>query len=480
MNGGEEKEILAVGLACSECFSGPNLAKILEAGFAYETRVMEQLRFGMASDPLSLHTSGGVTDALSDFLAALAPHVPWKDAVNEKDDWCVSLQLEGASAVWAAIDMFLQVQMLTTGQTTRTKVAVGATSYHGPPSTSFGSKTPIWTKEHQVTYPVPLVGVEKSEDELKREFAIFLEEHAEEVGVIMFEPQWGSSQAGLPWSKDLLRHFITQSKAYGIKVICDEIMCGLGRHGKGTLFVSQAWDLDPDAVTFGKAIGGGVYPLSGAILKEGRSLLATNGRTVMQSHTYAGSSVRALMTATAVLQEIPRWLPVITKLGEEMEHIFTYLSKFSDGLIVCHGQGLMWGGVFTHDGQCEDEDYRERVVGAFKKYCTEVGILPYHVPNGGFMVSPVIDIDVGTIYTMGERLEEALTRTISEVQWDPTRVPVKSVPSEASVKMKIAHTVGGSTEKQRTTCLPVFHSTRSCTQCSDFVRFDRRQHFINV
>ena len=35
----------------------------------------------------------------------------------------------------------------------------------------------------------------------------------------------------------------------GIKIICDEIMCGLGRHGKGTLFISEAWDLDPDCVT---------------------------------------------------------------------------------------------------------------------------------------------------------------------------------------------------------------------------------------
>lgn len=485
---GEEKRVLAVGLACSESFSGRNLAEILQAGFAYEARAMEQLAQGVAADPLSIHTSGGVTPALDVFLQALAPHVPWKKK-DANQDWCVSLQLEGASAVWAAIDMLLQVEMLSTGQTTRTKVAVGATSYHGPPSTSFGSKTPLWTKEHQVTYPVPLVAVEKSDEKLKKEFAGFLEQHAKEVGVILFEPQWGSSQAGLPWSKDLLRHFIAQAKAHGIKVICDEIMCGLGRHGKGTLFVSEAWGLDPDAVTFGKAIGGGVYPLSGAILKEGCSLLAINGRTVMQSHTYAGSSVRALMTATSVLQEIPCWFPAIAKLGEEMGHIFTYLSKISDGLLVCHGQGLMWGGVFTHDGQCKDESYRAGVVSAFKKHCDQVGILPYHVPNGGFMVSPVIDIDVGTIYTMGERLEEAMRKTIAETQWDPMRVPVKRVSSEASMDMKelIARGLGCSLEKQQQqqqqpyiTCLPVFHTTRSCTQCSDFVRFDRRQRFINV
>ena len=35
-------------------------------------------------------------------------------------------------------------------------------------------------------------------------------------------------------------------------------MCGLGRHGKGSLFASRDLELDPDAITFGKAIGGGV------------------------------------------------------------------------------------------------------------------------------------------------------------------------------------------------------------------------------
>lgn len=333
-------------------FFRPNLAKILSPGFEFEKKVMEQLVAGQEADPLSTHTSAGLSTALDGFLQALEPHLPWKKSAttNEEDDWCVSLQLEGASAVWAAIDMQLQVQALTTGQERRTKVAVGAVSYHGPASTSFGSGTPLWTKEHQLAYPVPVAGVERSHDELKADFDAFLQEHAAQVGVILFEPQWGSSQAGLPWPKALLQHYIKAAKAHGIGVICDEIMCGLGRHGKGRLFLSDAWDLEPDAIVFGKAIGGGVYPIAGAVLKQGKTLLASHGQSVMQSHTYAGSSTRALLTATAVLEEIPHWLPAITKLGGEVERIFTSLATVSQGLLVCHGQGLMWGGQFTRDG----------------------------------------------------------------------------------------------------------------------------------
>ena len=133
--------MLSVGLACSECFSGPRLATLLKAGFEYEQKVMEQLMAGEFANPLSTHTSAGVSPELDGFLSAMAPHLPWSEETHEgfkNDDWCCSLQLEGASAVWAAIDMLLQEQMLSTGNKSRKKVAVGATSYHGPPSTSFG------------------------------------------------------------------------------------------------------------------------------------------------------------------------------------------------------------------------------------------------------------------------------------------------------------------------------------------------------
>lgn len=45
------------------------------------------------------------------------------------------------------------------------------------------------------------------------------------------EPQWGSSVAAMPWPPALLRQYIAAAKARGLSVVCDEIMCGLGRHG---------------------------------------------------------------------------------------------------------------------------------------------------------------------------------------------------------------------------------------------------------
>jgi len=466
LESGEEEELLSVGLACSECFSGPRLGKILKAGFDYEQKVMEDLLAGNYASPLSNHTSGGVTEHLGQFVEALEPHLPWKEA--EKLDWCVSLQLEGASAVWAAIDMVLQEAILTSGDKKRKMVAVGATSYHGPPSTSFGAKCPLWQKSYQLKYPVPIAGHKFDEAEYLDRFDAFLDAHAHEVGVILFEPQWGSSQAAYPWPKKLLKTCISKSKARGIRIVCDEIMCGLGRHGLGTIFVSKALDLDPDAVTFGKAIGGGVYPIAGAILKQGRDKLCQAGCSVMQSHTYAGSSVRALMTATEVLKEMPKWLAHITKLGEEMGHICGFLSKVSEGMIMCHGQGLMWGGLFTNNGEIVNPEYRARALKTFRKHCEEVGVLPYIVPAGGFMVTPMVDVDVGTVYEIGSRLEKVILRTMDEIGWKG------GLEGESKQELYDIPEVVEDLKK----CQPDLHSTKSCTSCNSFVCPDVRMRFI--
>ena len=117
--------------------------------------------------------------------------------------------------------------------------------------------------------------------------------------MVLFEPQWGSSVASTPWPPQLLRAYVTEAKRRGLAVICDEVMCGLGRHGQDArgatgCFLTECWDLRPDAVTFGKSIGGGAgHLLSGAILLTGASQLAQSSRTALQSHTYAGSSARS-------------------------------------------------------------------------------------------------------------------------------------------------------------------------------------------
>jgi adenosylmethionine-8-amino-7-oxononanoate aminotransferase len=311
------------------------------------------------------------------------------------------------------------------------------------------------------------------EGEMLARFDKFLEEHGEEIGVLLVEPQWGSSQVGLPWPRDLLKAYITKAQDRGILVLADEIMCGLGRHGQGTLFLSEAWDLNPDAVTFGKAIGGGVYPLSGAVIKTGGALLGSNGRTVMQSHTFAGSSARALMTGTEVLRTLPLYFDSIKKLGDEMKVIFRHLEKISNGLIYLQGQGLMWGALVSRSGIHKDESTRRRTVACLKENLEQMGVIPYFVPVGGFMVSPVIDIDVGTLYTIAERMEKALVATVEEVNWDQPVVTDTEVEVRVTLQLDEEFCVSEVNKK----CLSNLHFSRTCTSCESFVRPELRRRF---
>ena len=192
---GKDQPVRVLGGASSEVLGGRNLADVLRKGFEIEERAFHALERGEAAEPLSVHTSAGVPQALDDFLDALAPHLPaW---AQEGDDWCVNLQAEGSSAVHAAIDMAIQATQPgadLTAPTARTRVACGASSYHGPASTSPGGGIPLGAAAkgltHPVRYPVPspfLRYREESDAEfherLLAEYMEYLDTYEHELGV---------------------------------------------------------------------------------------------------------------------------------------------------------------------------------------------------------------------------------------------------------------------------------------------------------
>jgi adenosylmethionine-8-amino-7-oxononanoate aminotransferase len=411
---------LVVGAACSTIFSGKNLHRVLSPGLQFEEEAMAQLAQGLPSQCLSVHTSAGIPPALDGFIGAIERHLPWEFHGIGSEDWMVSLQIEGASAVLAACDLLLQLQQIR-GRTKGTKVAVGEVSYHGPQSSTFGSGYPLKSQKprHQIAFPVPsLFARHENESEgifhqrILEEYDSFLDEHAEDIGVLLVEPQWGSSVAAMPWPPGVLQEYIHRAQNHGILVCCDEIMCGLSRHGQGpSMFASsyQTWNLQPDAVTFGKAIGGGVYPLSGVILREGAKEFKRDGLSVMQMHTYSGASTRALMAGQATLELLPDWFDHVAAMGHVLDDVFGEISDASNGVLATHGQGMMWGGLFTFKAL----EKRTLASSIFHRHCRDV--LPYFVPAGGFMITPPLDTGESDIREAGRRLRNAVEATVKEL-----------------------------------------------------------------
>ena len=197
-------------------------------------------------------------------------------------------------------------------------------------------------------------------------------------------------------------------------------MCGLGRHGQEPVtrtgcFLTECWGLDVDAVTFGKAIGGGAgHLLSGAALLNGASRLATAAHgTALQSHTYAGASARALLNGAALLDVLPSWRPHVQKIGMTVGGILAELQEKSDGAIITHGQGAKWGGIFAH----QDAAARSAANLVFKKRCAEKNVLPYFVPVGGFMLTPRYDVDIDALSSSITDMAECALATTREMGW---------------------------------------------------------------
>lgn len=449
---GTESEVMAIGLACSEVFSGHRLAQLLRPGFNYEREVLGQLEADCPAQALSIHTSAGVPPALSQLIVALGESLPWADftetgAAVPPDDWCVSLQVEGTSAVLAATDLLMQLQHPADGYrldpsiftSQRTKVAVSEFSYHGPASSSYGSNAPLGVKANQVCYPMPAFPKQKPEEtdaqfheRMTSEFDAFLEEHGDTTAVMLVEPQSGSSLSAQPWPKQMLKDVIRKAQGRGILVCADEVMCGLGRHGNQGIFLSESWGLEPDAVTFGKAVGGGVFPLSGAILRRGAKRLSAEKRSVMQSHTYSGSSVRALMTAHEVLREVPKWQGHIQSVERYFaDTLRPLIGEASGGTMFLQGHGLMWGGAWAHStGLLASVAERKRANNVLRRVFLEEGVLPYMV-NYGFMVTPTLDIELHHMEEAGQRLARAVSRASVELGLKPR---VNSIMAEERIQ----------------------------------------------
>mmetsp|Transcript_35543 Transcript_35543/g.57572 ORF Transcript_35543/g.57572 Transcript_35543/m.57572 type:complete len:285 (+) Transcript_35543:163-1017(+) len=277
----------------------------------------------------------------------------------------------------------------------------------------------------QRTYPMPAyhkrrIEAGESLDEfhqrMRQEYVDFLNREADELGVILFEPQSGSSLAAQPWDKEMLKEYVRLAKERGIKVLADEVMCGLARHGEGDLFLSKSWDLRPDAVTFGKAVAGGVFPLAGCLVFEGGGRLREEGRTVLQSHTYAGSNIRALITAREVLKKTKEYGSHIQKMSKGLESAMQEAEAASNGNLVSHGMGLMWGLAWSRGSCALDRKMRKKANAALKNACKAHRIWPYFV-DMGVMVTPTYDIQEEEVSELGRRLSAAVGEAMSNLGW---------------------------------------------------------------
>jgi adenosylmethionine-8-amino-7-oxononanoate aminotransferase len=134
-----------------------------------------------------------------------------------------------------------------------------------------------------------------------------LEEELRRVGpetVIGFlaEPVVGATARAVPAVDGYFKRIREICDTYGILLILDEVMCGMGR--TGTLFACEQDDVRPDIITIAKGLGAGYQPI-GAMLCSGEiyRAIAQGSGYFQHGHTYIGHPV-ASAAALAVVTKL--------------------------------------------------------------------------------------------------------------------------------------------------------------------------------
>ena len=92
-----------------------------------------------------------------------------------------------------------------------------------------------------------------------------LDEHGDTVVAFLVEPIQGESGIHIP-PDGYLRRAAELCRQHDVLLMADEIQSGLGRAGK--LFASEHEGVKPDVVIIGKALSGGLYPVSAALSRR--------------------------------------------------------------------------------------------------------------------------------------------------------------------------------------------------------------------
>ncbi len=165
---------------------------------------------------------------------------------------------------------------------------------------------------------------------------------SEQTCGLIVEPVQGEGGV-YPADKEFLAGLRKLCDQYDVKLIFDEIQCGMGR--TGTLFAWQGYGVKPDIVTMAKGIGGGVPVGAFAMTEEMADMSLQPGE---HGTTYGGNPLAcAAVSAVADIFEEEQIISHVQQVSAYMETQLDELAAASDVVIGRRGKGLMQGLVLS-------------------------------------------------------------------------------------------------------------------------------------
>jgi len=163
-----------------------------------------------------------------------------------------------------------------------------------------------------------------------------LEKHGKEIYAFVVEPIQGEAGIFVP-DEGYLTKCAALCKKHNVLFVADEVQTGLSRTGR--LLCVDWEDVRPDIVVLGKAISGGVYPISCIMADKEIMLCIKPGE---HGSTYGGNPVAAAVSiaALSVLKD-ENLTEKADKLGIRLRAGLNELKKTFDFIKVIRGKGLL-------------------------------------------------------------------------------------------------------------------------------------------
>jgi adenosylmethionine-8-amino-7-oxononanoate aminotransferase len=342
----------------------------------------------------------------------------------------------GSEAVEAALKMARQY-FVETGQAQRRHVIARRQSYHGNTLGALATGGNAWrraqfkpllieTHHIDACFAYRLRRDGESDEIYAARAAQALEDKIVELGadqVIAFvaETIVGATAGAVPPVGDYFKRIRAICDRYGVLLILDEVMCGMGR--SGTLHACEQEEIAPDLMTIAKGLGGGYQPIGAVFLSAKIFEAFAKGSGFFQhGHTYMGHPMAAA-AGLAVQQVIARdgLLENVRIMGENLQRRLE--ERFANHPYVgdIRGRGLFRAIEVVRDRSSKAPfDPSTKLHASIKREAMARGLMVY--PMGGTMdgvsgdhvlLAPPFIVNQGHIDAIVERLGDSLDAAIA-------------------------------------------------------------------